>query len=63
MGGQFQSQSPDGTHRVTIGSVDDPKYGDDTYFVTQQDNNGNHMTSIYDSDDNLLNESYKGRGL
>ena len=63
MAGQFQSESPDGTYRVTIGSTDDPKYGDDGYFVTHQDNQGNHLTSIFNSDDELQNESEKGRGI
>ena len=32
-------------------------------FINQVDNQGNHMTSIYDSQDHLLNTSYKGKGI
>lgn len=63
MGGQFQTESPDGSHRVTIGSTDDPKYGDDAYFITQQDNEGHHLTSIFNSEDELIGESEKGKGI
>lgn len=62
MAGQFRDVADDGSYAVTVGSADDPRYPDDTYFISQQDDRGNHMTSIYDSQHNLLNTSYEGRG-
>ncbi len=46
MAGQHRDISDDGTYRVTIGSVDTPRYPDDWFFVSQQDDQGNHMTTI-----------------
>lgn len=63
MGGQGRDTADDGSHRVTIGSVDDVRYPEDTFYINQQDNQGNHMTSIFDSQYNLLRTSYKGKGL
>ncbi|WP_158544825.1 hypothetical protein [Blastococcus sp. TF02-09] len=58
MAGQHRDISDDGTYRVTIGSVDDPKYSDDHFFVSQQDTQGNHMTTIYDSQHNVVDTKY-----
>lgn len=63
MAGEYRDQADDNSYRVTIGSVDNPKFPDDTYFITQQDNQGNHMASIFDPNDNILDQSYKGKGV
>ena len=58
MAGQHRDISNDGSYRVTVGSVDNPKYPSDHYFVSQQDNQGNHMTTIYDYNGNVVDTKY-----
>ncbi len=61
MGGQHRDTADDGSYGVTIGSVDDPAYPSDSYFISQQDSSGkpdSKVTSIFDSNDTLLGESY-----
>lgn len=58
MAGQFRDIADDGSCRVTIGSVDDPQYPGDHFFVSQQDTQGNHMTTIYDSQHNPVDVKY-----
>lgn len=58
MAGQWRDQADDGSYRVTIGSVDDPKYPDDSYFVSQQNgDNSQHSTTIFDSQHNIIGQS------
>lgn len=58
MSGQHQIKSSDGSHKVTIGSADDPKRGA-TAFVSQQDNKGNKLTTVYDKRGNVVKEAEK----
>ena len=55
MPGQHQDKSKDGKHKVTIGSADDKKRGA-TAFVSQQDNKGNKLTTVYDKRGNVVKE-------
>jgi hypothetical protein len=56
MSGQHQDVSNDGSHTVTIGSTDGPV---GTAFVSQQDNQGNKLTTVYDSQGNIVKEFEK----
>jgi hypothetical protein len=58
MSGQDQIKSKDGTHTVTIGSADDKKRGAKA-FVSQQDNKGNKLTTVYDKHGNVVKEVEK----
>lgn len=55
LAGQEQIRSKDGKHTVTIGSADDKKRGA-TAFVSQQDNKGNKLTTVYDKRGNVVKE-------
>lgn len=59
MAGQHQVQSSDGSHKVTIGSADDPKLPNATAFVSQQDDRGNKLTTVYDSQHRVVKEVQK----
>lgn len=58
MPGQHQDKSKDGKHKVTIGSADDKKRGA-AAFVSQQDNKGNKLTTVYDKRGNVVKEVEK----
>ncbi len=62
MGGQDRVESSDGTHTVTIGSADDQKTSGATAFVSQQDNQGNKTTTVYDANHSVVKETTKGPG-
>ena len=59
MGGQHQVKSSDGSHKVTIGSADDSKLSNATAFVSQQDDQGNKQTTVYDSQHRVIKEVEK----
>lgn len=60
MSGQHQIKSADGSHKVTIGSADDRKRGASA-FVSQQDNKGNKLTTVYDKHGNVVKEVAKSK--
>ena len=58
MAGQYRDIANDGSYRVTVGSVDNPNYPADYFFVSQQDEQGNHMTTIYNSQHQVVDTKY-----
>lgn len=60
MAGQHQHTSADGSHTTTVGSADDRK-GGASAFVSQQDDQGNKWTVVYDKDYNIVKEVTKSK--
>lgn len=58
MAGQGQNKASDGSHKVTVGSADDPKNGA-TAYVSHEDDQGNKQTTVYDKNHRVVKQVEK----